>query len=208
MKAITYISNIQDRRPIWLLMAFTGLTLELIAQFFFQEYLYMPPCEQCVYIRFSMFCMMIAGFVTAINPKNIALKLFGYVVAFYGIIKGIGFSLALDKIHTAIHSGNIFGMIGCSLEPKYPFGLPLHKIMPSTFLPTGDCGYDHPVVPSGIELNSIQTYFTNIYADGWYLLPSIKFMNMAEAMLVCFVVCTIILSVMLISFAINKFLCK
>ncbi len=204
MKVINIISDLQNGRFLWLLMAFTGLVLELVAQLFFQNYLYMPPCEQCVYIRFSMFCMAIAGFVAAINPKILALKIFGYALAFYGIIKGIGFSIMLNAIHNSIHSGNIFGMTGCSLVPTYPLNLPLHEWFPATFLPTGDCGYDYPVIPIGTELNALQSYLTNLYADGWYLIPSIKFMNMAEAMLICFAVCFTILSAMFISFLVKK----
>ncbi|MDI5568760.1 disulfide bond formation protein B, partial [Salmonella enterica subsp. enterica serovar Kentucky] len=42
------------------------------------------PREQCVYIRYAMFVMVIGGVIAAINPKNIVLKLIGCIAAFYG----------------------------------------------------------------------------------------------------------------------------
>lgn len=72
----------QEQRLLWLLMAVAMGTLIILAHSFFQIYLYMAPCEQCVYIRYAMFVMVIGGLVAAINPKNIILKLIGCVMAF------------------------------------------------------------------------------------------------------------------------------
>lgn len=65
----------QEQRLLWLLMAVAMGALIILAHSFFQIYLYMAPCEQCVYIRYAMFVMVIGGLVAAINPKNIILKL-------------------------------------------------------------------------------------------------------------------------------------
>ncbi len=89
----------QEQRLLWLLMAVAMGTLIILAHSFFQIYLYMAPCEQCVYIRYAMFVMVIGGLVAAINPKNIILKLIGCVMAFYGSILGLKFSLKLNDIH-------------------------------------------------------------------------------------------------------------
>ena len=83
----------------------------------------------------------------------------------------------------------IFGVQGCLIQPRYPFNLPLHEWAFDWFLPTGDCGYDNPVVPDGAALDALQRYFIDIYSDGWYLVPSIKFMNMAQCTLLGFGVC-------------------
>ncbi|RYA88026.1 disulfide bond formation protein B, partial [Enterobacter cloacae complex sp. 742-ADZ3-9B] len=82
----------QEQRFLWLLMAIAMGALIILAHSFFQIYLYMAPCEQCVYIRYAMFVMVIGGLVAAINPKNIILKLIGCVMAFYGSILGLKFS--------------------------------------------------------------------------------------------------------------------
>ena len=79
----------QERRFLWLLMACAMGGVIILAHSFFQIYLYMAPCEQCVYIRFAMFVMVFGGLISAINPKNVVLKLIGCIAAFYGSIMGI-----------------------------------------------------------------------------------------------------------------------
>nr|Q9XDP0.1 RecName: Full=Protein-disulfide oxidoreductase DsbI [Lelliottia amnigena]AAD41462.1 disulfide isomerase [Lelliottia amnigena] len=139
----------QEQRFLWLLMAVAMGGLIILAHSFFQIYLYMAPCEQCVYIRFAMFVMVFGGLIAAINPKNIILKLIGCLAAFYGSIMGIKFSVKLNGIHYAVHNPDpdaLFGVQGCSTDPTFPFGLPLAEWAPEWFRPTGDCGYDAPVV--------------------------------------------------------------
>lgn len=189
----------QDKRLLWLLMAIVSLALILVAHYLFQDYAYMQPCEQCVYIRYAFFMMLFAGVIAACNPKNIVLKIIGYILGFYGIIIGIGYSLALNKIHHAAHSDDpmaMFGVQGCSAEPTFHFGLPLDKWFPDWFAPTGDCGFDSPVVPDGIVPEGLRKLVIDFYADGWYLLPSHKFMNMAQACLLVYVICLIVLLAM------------
>jgi disulfide bond formation protein DsbB len=167
-------------------MAIIALALEQVAYQIFQKWLFMRPCEQCVYIRFSMFCLIIAGVVGAIKPKNVVLKIIASLIAIFGAVKGIGFSLVLNRIHIALLSGNPFGVQGCSYIPAFPFNLPLQQWFPGTFLPTGDCGIDYPIVPSDAVLGGMQKYLVDLYRDGWYLIPSHHFMNMEQAMLLCF----------------------
>ena len=122
----------------------------LIAHNVFQVWLYMKPCEQCVYIRFAFLCMTFGCLFTLAWPKALIIRIIAYVCGVYGCIYGIMCSVKLSSIHHAIHSEDLdalFGMQGCSLEPHYPFGLPLEKWAPDWFLPTGDCGYDNSDVP-------------------------------------------------------------
>lgn len=198
----------QEGRFIWLMMSVAMGGLIILAHSFFQIYLYMAPCEQCVYIRFAMFVMVFGGLIAAINPKNIVLKLIGCVAAFYGSIMGIKFSLKLNDIHHAVHNpdpDSLFGVQGCSTDPAFPFDLPLASWAPEWFKPTGDCGYDAPVVPEGATLNSIQQWFVDMYvqAEGWYLIPSWKFMNMAQSCLLAFGLCFVILIIMSIAWGIK-----
>ncbi len=184
---IKKIAALQDHRVMWILLFLIALALEQVAYQVFQKWLYMRPCEQCVYIRYAMVCLMIAGVVGAINPKNLVLKVIGYVVAIYGAAKGIEFSLNLIKISKAFQSGDPFGVQGCSSTPSYPFNLPLHEWFPSTFLPTGDCGVSYPIVPEGAVLSPMQKYLTDLYRDGWYLIPSKQFLDMEQSTLLAFV---------------------
>ena len=57
----------QEQRLLWLLMAVAMGALIILAHSFFQIYLYMAPCEQCVYIRYAMFVMVIGGLVATMQ---------------------------------------------------------------------------------------------------------------------------------------------
>lgn len=201
---ITKISDISDGRVIWIIMVIGMGGLVLIAHGLFQEYIYMAPCEQCVYIRFSMLVMALGGVIAAINPKKIVLKVIGFILGFYGAIIGMGYSIKLNAIHRAVHGDDPFGVQGCSADPTFPFGLPLAKWAPDWFKPTGDCGYDSPIVPDGATLSWLQQWFVDFYHDGWYLIPSMKFMNMAQACLIAYIVAFLLLIAMLICWIIKS----
>jgi len=190
---IPTIARWQDSRFLWLLMAGMSLFMVILAHSVFQKWLYMKPCEQCVYIRFAFFAMVIGGFVAAINPKNAVLKVIGYVFAIYGSIKGVLWSIKLNKIHHVAHSDDPFGVQGCSTDPSFPFGLPLDKWSPGWFKPTGDCGFDNPIVPDGAVLSSMQQWLVDFYRDGWYLWPPSHFMNMAQCTVITFGVILLVL---------------
>jgi len=204
MKGIEKIAALQDGRLPWILLATIGLGLELVAYQIFQKWLYMRPCEQCVYIRFAMICLVIGGVIGAINPKNFRLKLIGYVVAIYGAVKGIVYSLTLIKIGKAYRSSDPFGVQGCSTAPTFPFNLPLHEWFPRIFLPTGECGVDYPIVPTDAVLSPMQKYLTDLYRDGWYLIPSRHFLNMDQSTLLCFSLILLALGIFLFSWMVAE----
>ena len=199
MKFIEKMAKFQDSRFPWALLVFVSVALVVIAHSLFQNYAYMPPCEQCVYIRFAFLCMALGGVIAIINPKNLLFALVGYVFSFWGAVQGIMYSVKLAKIHDAVHGDDPFGVQGCSTEPHYPFGLPLEKWAPDWFMPTGDCGYDSPMVPDGAVLSDLQKSIVDLYADGWYLVPSSKFMSMADCTLLGFGICFVVLALMLVS---------
>ena len=118
----------QDMRWPWALMAAVCVLLVLVAHYMFQVWLYMAPCEQCVYIRYGFLVMALGGIICLVNPKNIALKIVGYALAIYGAVYGLMCSVKLEAIHHAVHSDDptaMFGMQGCSTDPHYPLDLPL-----------------------------------------------------------------------------------
>ncbi|VFS38457.1 putative disulfide bond formation protein [Escherichia coli] len=93
---------------------------------------------------------------------------------------------------------SLFGVQGCSTDPTFPFNLPLAQWAPNWFKPTGDCGYDAPIVPDGVTLSSTQQWFVEMYqqSEGWYLLPPWHFMNMAQACMLAFGMCLVLLVIM------------
>ena len=182
----------------WLAFGFCSFALVVISHLFFQGYLFMQPCEQCVYIRYAFIIMGLGGIFLGFgyllqDERFSALcKVLGFVVGLYGSIKGIVLSFLLLKVHRALNateadfSMNIFGLQGCSMEARFDFGLPLSEWFPSVFMPTGDCGQDFALPPSDIVLSPLRAYFVDLYSQGWYLLPSAKFGSMAECCLAVF----------------------
>ncbi|WP_257929638.1 protein disulfide oxidoreductase [Campylobacter lari] len=216
---VSRVSAWQNTRLPWLIMVIAMVGLTFIAHFLFQEYLYMEPCEQCVYIRFAMLTMAFGGILALIDPKNDYLKIFAYIFVFWGIWLGIEYCITLNHIHEVVHSENPFaGVDGCREIPIYPFNLPLHEWAPGWFLPTGECGMDTPIVPEDVygSLNAFQKFFVGtppnfedgLYSNGWYLIPSMEFMNMAVCCLLAFVVCLVILGGMFISYAFSHLKAK
>ena len=149
----------QKTRYPWAIMAATMAGLVLVAHFVFQEWLYMAPCEQCVYIRYGNLVMALGGLIALINPRILALRLAAYAVSFYGLIYTMICSWKLMAIHDAVHSDDpaaTFGIQGCSAEAHYPFDLPLAQWAPGWFQQTGDCGYDSPIPPEGVDLSGLR----------------------------------------------------
>lgn len=173
---------------LWLVAIFC-LFLVVFAHEFFQKYLFMRPCEQCVYIRLDFLIIALGAFLGTIK----FIRFFGGAIAIFGAISGINHSLILNKIHAALHSDLPFGVSGCNAEPSFIFNLNLHEAMPSLFMPTGECGNDSPIIPSGIKLSKTQEFFINLYENGWYLAPKWEFLNMAQCTLIAFIICIVLI---------------
>lgn len=172
------------KRINWFYLAIFSFTILLFSHYFLQKYLFMQPCEQCVYIRFAIFAIFIGSIISFLSPK---LRILGYIFGQYGVILGISSSLHLMKIKNAISGDDFFGLRGCSMEPKFLLNIPFDKLCPAMFAPTGDCGYDAPVVPKDSVLTNLQSYFINLYNDGWYLIPQKQFLNIAQTSLILFI---------------------
>ena len=67
------IADWQDMRWPWILMAAVCVLLVLVAHYMFQVWLYMAPCEQCVYIRFGFLVMAIGGLLC--DPEGAGIRL-------------------------------------------------------------------------------------------------------------------------------------
>ncbi|MBW3517187.1 disulfide bond formation protein B [Shewanella sp. NKUCC01_JLK] len=148
------LSEWQNQRWVWFLMSSAAAFLILSAIGYFQLFLAMDPCEICVYIRYSQFCILFAGLIIAIKPTNIWFKIIGMYIAWYGVLQGMAWSIDLAELHHTAHAlddvmlsgGDLFavggGAAACSTEPTFPLGLPLHVWLPFEFQPSGICGED------------------------------------------------------------------
>jgi disulfide bond formation protein DsbB len=149
----------------WLIMGVTALILNLIAHYVFQIAMGLAPCEYCVYVRFSMFCIFFGCVIVAILPRNQLWRvIFGWGLAGYGIIQGAiwNFKLAnILNVFEQLERGVDFfslnaGTMQCSMFPGFPLGIPLDIWFPSWFSPTGGCG---PIDWTFLGMNMPQSLF-------------------------------------------------
>ncbi|WP_086269966.1 MULTISPECIES: disulfide bond formation protein B [Campylobacter] len=179
-------------KRLWIYIGVFMLFCVGVAHFIFQNYLYMRPCVQCIYIRYYMIIAGFGAIFIAIFYKQILLYIFGILVFSYGAICGLLESLKLNTIHQAIANANPFGVKGCLDRPIFELKIAWDEILPSLFKATGQCGLDMPMVPTDIKLDAIQGYFVSLYQDGWYLIPSLKLINMAQISIIIFSIALIL----------------
>ena len=179
-------------RKLWLYNGFFTLFCVAVAHFILQNYLYMRPCVQCVYIRYYMIISGFASILILIFYRQIWIFMAGFLLFIYGIICGILEALKLNAIHKAILSSNPFGVKGCLDKPIFELNIAWDKILPSIFKATGQCGLDMPVVPLDVKFDPIQAYFIELYQDGWYLIPPLKLINMAQISIIIFSIALIL----------------
>lgn len=142
----------QDRRAIWLLGGGIALFLEIFSVAFFQKFLRLNPCELCVYIRFSMVCIFWGAMVGAVNPKHLGFKLAGYVIVFWGIIRGLIWDIRLEIENLRAADPTWFSLCKPS-EAEFPFGLKLDRWLPTHFRPEAVCGEDSAWSMFGLNMS-------------------------------------------------------
>ncbi|EEO25999.1 disulfide bond formation protein B [Helicobacter winghamensis] len=173
------------QNKFWFFLGILAFLFVAFSHFVLQKYLMLQPCEQCVYIRYAF---VVLGF-GCLLAMFCVLRYVGIAFCVYGLINGILAAFRLIGIQNALESETfIFGLKGCSLNPKFDFNLPLDTWLPSLFAPSGFCGVDFPVLNGIQNLSPLQEWWISLYANGWYLIPSLKFGTMAECALFIFVI--------------------
>ncbi len=190
-----------NARIVWLCLLASTCILLAISHGFFQNYLFMRPCEQCVYIRFAMFCIVFGALLASFLPYSHVVVFLSMLCCFYGVALGIQSAITLQHIHAMVLDGNPFiAASGCKKIPAFPFNLPLHIWFPQWFLPTGECGLDAPMISKETfdSLCAIQQFFIHQYENGWWLIPKYQWISMATFCLLYFILCIMILCYLLI----------
>lgn len=141
----------QKSRFPWLLLAGTALALEIFSWSVFQNLLGLRPCELCVFIRFSMLAICVAGLVGAICPKSAILRLVGYGLAFWWIIKGLMWSARLHVENIRASDPDWISSCGDGAI-RFPFGLKLDQWLPGHFAPQALCGEDSAWALLGLSM--------------------------------------------------------
>lgn len=193
-------------KSLWLALCLACVAMLAYAHFFLQEYLFMRPCEKCVFVRFAFCLIAVGSFVAFVLPHNKTLKALAFALCAWGIAFGTKHSLALYHIQQAFKEHNPFGVNGCSHAPRFPFGLRLDELLPSFFRPNGVCGLDAPIIPAenAVNLSAVQRFFVGsvennftegFYSNGWFLLPQFEWLSMPQACLLVFGVLAFVLGV-------------
>ena len=98
-------------RYFWLFIALLSIFSVLVAHFVLQVWLFMPPCENCVYIRYA-FCVVFLGAVLALVLPGV-LRFISYALIIYGAGYGASASITLMQIKSSLNAANPFGVSGC-----------------------------------------------------------------------------------------------
>lgn len=197
MKILKSLKTLGNTRVFWIILGIVAIGIVLFSHFVIQEFLLIPPCEQCVYIRYAFMVLMLGCFIAALEPRSWIFKSIGVIVILYALVRGIVAARTLNTIHIALKEGIVFGLKGCSLEPQFDFNLPLDTWIPQLFRPLGFCGYDMPYV--NMELSPFREWFIALYAEGWYVIPSLELGSMAQCALIIFVLYGLVLSVLMVA---------
>ncbi len=120
----------------WILLTVSSSALLLIA-LYFQYGMGLAPCIMCVYQRFALCGIIIAGLIGSFGYQSAIGRWLGYGSWLVGA--GWGLKIAHDQVvnEQVVASG---GFSTCALFPEFPTWLPLNEWLPAVFHPTGMCG--------------------------------------------------------------------
>ncbi|MCC5855431.1 MAG: disulfide bond formation protein DsbB [Idiomarina sp.] len=128
------LSRWPEYRFAWLILAASATSFVLIA-LYFQYVMYLEPCVQCIYQRTAMIGLALVAWIVAINPRAVALRVFGF--AGWLTAAGAGLASAHHHVWLQTRANPLFVM--CSPYPEFPDWLPLDVWMPSLFAAGGLC---------------------------------------------------------------------
>lgn len=116
----------------WMLLAFTGIALE-ICGLWFQYGMGLPPCVNCVYERALYLTFIVAGITGMFCVLLPVLRLIAALILFTGSLGGIYVAYG-HLLSYAWLAG------GCPLRADFPGFLKLDEWFPSVFRARGSCG--------------------------------------------------------------------
>lgn len=120
----------------WILLGFSALAFELVA-LYFQYGMKLEPCIMCIYQRVAVMGIMFAGFITALAPGVVYVRILGYIT--WGISAVWGLLIAKEHVDIQTET-NPFVFHSCALDPNFPSWFAIHQWFPGLFEVRGDCG--------------------------------------------------------------------
>lgn len=130
---LSLLQSFSKSRTCWVLLILTGLFLEGSA-LYFQYYLRMDPCVNCIYERVAVATFIIAGIIGFLLPQFFITRL----VAILFMLCGAVFGLQTSIEH--YNSVNATGLgAKCQITTNFPDYLPLDELLPWMFKSNGQC---------------------------------------------------------------------
>ena len=86
---LSCLRTLATKRTPWILVAGFAVFLVVFAHAVFQKWLFMEPCEQCVYIRFAFILVALGALIIALNPRALWLTVPGIALSLYGAMYGL-----------------------------------------------------------------------------------------------------------------------
>lgn len=130
---LDFFKQLSLKRSAWIFLAFSAFALESTA-LYFQYGMGLQPCVLCVYERLAMVGLFIAGFIGALAPSSLIVRILALIVGLFSTIKGLMISIR----HLDLQM-NPAPWKQCEFIPNFPETLPFHKWLPAVFNPTGSC---------------------------------------------------------------------
>jgi len=136
MQLLSQISTWPAQRWPWLLLGLSALALEFIA-LYFQYGMGLEPCVMCVYQRAAVMGLAVAGFIGAIAPQQMVVRLAGYAIWFTSAIWGL--LIAYEHVQMQ-NPDNFLLAMSCDIYPNFPSWFAIHQWFPTIFEARGTCG--------------------------------------------------------------------
>jgi disulfide bond formation protein DsbB len=129
-------SSFFSTRTPWVALAGIALAMEVFA-LLSQHLGGLDPCNECVYIRFGVLGLLVAGLGGALAPKFVVSRVvFGALAAL-----ALGYALARAYVLVDLERQVAAGIAAsCGRFKGFVGGLPLHQWLPGMFEPRAMCG--------------------------------------------------------------------
>ena len=103
---LDFFKQLSLKRSAWIFLAFSAFALESTA-LYFQYGMGLQPCVLCVYERLAMVGLFIAGFIGALAPSSLIVRILALIVGLFSAIKGLMISIRhLDLQQVAVMKAN------------------------------------------------------------------------------------------------------
>lgn len=126
------LNKFSTSRTLWLLLAAIAVALELFA-LWLQHVMLLRPCVMCIYERFALLGIILAGLLGAI-VSNSTFRFAALALWIFSAWKGLELAWAHAIIQMYPSPFSV-----CDLAVRFPTWLPLDRLFPQFFVASADC---------------------------------------------------------------------